>query len=240
MSALLWAAGLFAVGVASTRASVTFTGNGVNSATGQPLAATAVFDIVNSGTQLQLTLSNLGGTVHDKSDILTAVFFDLNGVGTLTPFSAELGTGSVLLNGPLTVGSTLGDNWEYLAGLSGIPGGPTRGIAAAGLGVFGHGNFGSHSQNVNGAPYGIINGTGADGNDHIPGMQLENNSMVFTLSGLSAGFNLSAVSNVEFQYGTTLAPSEPLVVAMVVPEPSALALLALGSAAVCLFRRPQK
>jgi hypothetical protein len=237
MSALLWAAGLLAVEVASARASVTFTGSGTNVATGQLLAATATFDSISGGTQLQLTLSNLGGAVHDKSDILTGVFFDLNGVGTMTPVSALLNSGSVLLNGPLSSGDSLGDNWEYLANLSGVPGNPTRGIAAAGLGIFSKGNFGSRGQNLQGADYGLINGTGASGNDHIPGMQLENNSMVFTLGGLPAGFSLSAVSDVEFQYGTTLAPSEPMLVARVVPEPSALALLALGG--VAFFRRPR-
>jgi hypothetical protein len=122
--------------------------------------------------------------------------------------------------------------------LSGIPGGPTRGISAAGLGVFGKGNFGSEGQNLQGADYGIINGTGASGNDHIPVTQFVNNSMVFVLGGLPAGFTLGTLNDVEFQYGTTLAPSEPMLVAMMqVPEPSTLALLALGGLA--LFRRPQ-
>ena len=79
--------------------------------------------------------------------------------------------------------------------------------------------------------------TGASGNDHIPSTQFVDNSMVFVLGGLPSGFSLSALNDVAFQYGTTLAPSEPMLVALQVPEPSVLGLLALGL--IAFFKRPQ-
>jgi hypothetical protein len=222
----------------SAHASAVFASSGTNPATGDYLSASASFDLVK-GTQLQITLSNLGGPAYHPSDVLTAVFFDLDGTTTLTPVSAVLNTGSVLLNGPLSPNQSLGDNWEYLSNLSGIPGQPLQGIAAAGLGIFGHGNFGSHSQNLRGADFGLVNGPTEDSSGQLSNLQLENNSVVFTLDGLPADFNLGAITQVEFQYGTALSPSEPMLFAHLVPvpEPSALVLLALGSTAFLLRRR---
>ncbi|PWU15279.1 MAG: hypothetical protein C5B50_15625 [Verrucomicrobia bacterium] len=220
------------------QASVTFGGTATNSASGQLLSATATFDII-SGTNLQVTLSNLGAPVTQPSDVLECLFFNLDGAGTLAPVSAVLGTGSSVLNGPVPSGQTLGDQWEYLGGLSGTPNGANRGISGAGLGIFGSGNFGSNSQNCDGVPFGIANGIASNANGGVKDVTLEDNSMVFTLRGLPAGFSLSKINTVGFQYGTMLAPAEPLVIAhiMVVPEPTGLALLAVGLGAFIVLRR---
>lgn len=237
--ALLGAAAVLGMQTGSARASLVFTSSGTNAATGNWLSAQASFDLINHGTELQITLSNVGGQVRSTSDVLTALFFDLGGGTTLTPLSAVLSPGSTLLNGPLSSGLSLGDNWEYLNNLSNLPGQPTQGIAAAGFGVFGHGNFGSQSQNLRGADFGIVNGPVTAGNGQLANLQLESNSLIFTLGGLPANFSLSAISDVEFQYGTSLSPSEPLLVAYAVPEPTAFALLALGGSALMMLRRPR-
>jgi hypothetical protein len=222
---------------ASAEASVVYTGTGTNLASGQVLSASVEFDIL-TGNKLRITLSNLGAPVRQPSDVLTCLFFDLSGAAALTPDSAVLGFGSTLINGPLPAGQTLGDQWEYLGGLSKTPGGATRGISAAGFGLFNHGDFGSNPQNLGGITYGVINGSPAGGNGQVPTTPLENHSMVFTLRGLPTAFNLANINHVGFQYGTALAPSEPFLVPhLVVPEPSALALLALGAAAFVMRRR---
>jgi hypothetical protein len=212
-----------------------FMASGTNSATGEALAASASFDIV--GSHLEVTVSNLGAPVHAPSDILTALFFDLNGAGALTPVKAALGSGSTLLNGPLPAGTTLGDNWEYLGGLSGVPGGATRGISSTGLGLFGNGNFGANGQNVDGFGYGIINDNASGGNGHIPTTIFERNSVVFTLGGISPKFDLANVARVEFQYGTQLSPVGPMLGAHLVPEPSVVVFGGIAMGVLVVLRR---
>jgi len=232
------AAGALMIAASTLRASVIFSCTGTNSSSGQMVSATAIFNVVSNGADLQITLTNGGAPVLQPSDILACLFFDVNGVGTLTPVSAVLGAGSALVNGPIPHGQSLGDGWEYKGGLSGIANGATRGISATGLNpVFDAGNFGSNPQNLGGYDFGLINGSVAGGNGHIPDTAFENNSVVFTLSGLPVGFSLgaSSISHVGFQYGTTT--SEPLMTATAVPEPSGLALLVFGLGACIVLRR---
>ena len=120
MSVLLCAAGISVAGALSAGASVVFTASGTNSSTGQYLSASAEFKVVHHGSQLQITLSNLGAPALDESDVLTAVFFDLEGVGKLRPVSAVLNTGSMVLDAPPSWARNLGKNWEYFGGLSGF------------------------------------------------------------------------------------------------------------------------
>jgi hypothetical protein len=217
-------------------AGVTYVASGTNSVTGKALSASVTFDITNS-SELVVSLSNLGAPVRAASDILTALYFDLNGVTTLTPVSALLGPGSVLANGPTPSGTTLGDFWEYKGGLSVAPDGDTFGISSTGLNIFGPGgNFGTNSQKLDGGSYGVINGSPSGGNGQIANEPLVDNTIVFTLNGLPAGFSLRSISGVEFQYGTTLTGT-PLLTASPVPEPSALAVLGLGTAVLALRRK---
>jgi hypothetical protein len=115
-------------------------------------------------------------------------------------------------------GSTLGQQWEYLSGIS-DPYGATAGISSSGFGgIFGFGNFAANGVMVDGSAYGILsagyNGSTGDGlKNQGPYIQ---NSMTFTLSGFTG--NLSGINDVVFQYGTTLG-TEPSFSGTLVPLP---------------------
>ena len=60
---------------------ITFTGSGVDSASGNALSASATFNVV--GNDLNITLQNLGTQPGDDDPSL---YFNLNGTPALTPF----------------------------------------------------------------------------------------------------------------------------------------------------------
>jgi MYXO-CTERM domain-containing protein len=208
---------------------VTFTGSLGN------LEAEAEFTV--SGTNLIVRLTNT--SVNDclvPADLLTAVFFDISGSPVfLTPVSALLTGGSVVHNGP-NGGGNVGGEWDYADGVSGAPGGGAYGIGSAGLGIFGNGNFNGPDLEpptaVNGLNYGILS-TGdnpATGNSPLQNNPLIQDEVTFTLSGLPAGFDITRINNVWFQYGTDL--SEPNF-----PTPGTLGLLGLAGLVVARRRR---
>ncbi len=229
---------LSAVAPAAFADSVTFSAtNGTN------LSASVTFTTGPGGT-LTVQLTNSGTDVLAPADVLTGVFFNLAGV-TLTPSSAMLASGSTIIFGggancsatpvSLCAGPNVGGEWAYVSGLSGAPGGATSGISSSGLGLFGGGNFnGVNLQDpaaLDGVQYGIVSGVDnpATGNAKVTGSQaLIQNSVIFTLTGLPAGYTLAGnVSNVSFQYGTAL--TEPCIGACTpVPEPGTLALFGTG------------
>ncbi len=232
---------LLAVALATTlvgkvQGAVIFGGTITNRTDGQVLSATATFDLL-PGNELQITLSSLGSAAINPSDVLAALFFDLKGVGNLTPISAVLTPGGTLVNGPVPAGQTLGDQWQYREDLRRrAPNGASRGISAVGLSIFSSGNFGSNGQNLGGFDYGLINGSPANGNGHMPTMALVNNSITFTVGGLPENFSTSAINNVGLQYGTKL--SEPFLTTDIVPEPGALTFL--GFLSLLLIRRMRR
>jgi len=195
------------------------------------LAASVEFDI--SGTDLIVTLTNTSmADVMVPSDVLTAVFFDVGGSAlSLTPLSAIVPLGHAVFYGPTDPGNAVGGEWAYKGGLSG-PGGRAYGIGSAGFDLFGPPDLfpGSDLQpptSPNGLEYGITS-AGDDlttGNTPVTGTNaLIKNRVVFTLSGLPIGFDPAlSIHNVLFQYGTSL--SQPSF-----PEPTSLALLAMGAA----------
>ena len=201
-------------------------------------AASVTFD--TSGTNLVVTLTNTSTfDAMNPTDILTAVFFDVAGSPTLTPLSAALGSGSTVFFGP-NGGGNMGGEWAYGSGLSGAPGGAATGISSAGFGLFGNPNFGGPNLQgptaVNGIGYGITSAgdNSATGNAAVTGQfALIQNSVVFTLSGLPGGFDPStAISNVVFQYGTSL--SEP---SSKIPEPATVILLGPAALGLLIARR---
>ena len=166
-------------------------------------------DFSQSGTNLVITLTNTyAGDTLDTSHLLTAVFFDITAPLSTAGGSALIDAGSTLLYpttcspGPCTAGITnVGGEWEYLAGLAGAPGGASKGISSTGLGLFGDGNLNGANLDdptaVNGSNFGISSAgdNPATGNTGLVNDPVIQNSVVFTLSGLTAGQNYS-ISNV--------------------------------------------
>jgi hypothetical protein len=207
------------------------------------LAASAQFDV--SGTDLVITLANTStGDVMAPADVLTSVFFNVSGSPlSLTPASAIVPAGSIVLFGTTDTGNGVGGEWAYKSGLSGGPKGRSYGISSAGLNLFGPGdrfpgNNLAGPTSVGGVDYGITSpgDNPATGNSQVTGSNpLIMNSVVFHLSGLPSGFDLTRVGGVTFQYGESL--SEPSTPATVVPSPGALCALAAAGLTGLIRRR---
>ena len=190
-------------------------------------AASADFSIV--GGDLQVILTNTStADVLVPIDVLTAVFFNISGVGTLTPVSALLTSGSVVLFGP-DGGGNVGGEWRYNTGIAG-PLGATMSIQSAGYDLpASAANFnGSNLQGpvgLDGLQYGITSAGDNSGTGNTPvtgGNALIKNSVTFLLSAVNDITEFD-ISNVSFQYGTGL--TEPNVPGTVVPVPAALPII---------------
>lgn len=202
------------------------------------LGASAEF--VRSGSDLIVTLTNTGtADAIVPTDILTAVYFEVDGNPALTRTSAvvpitsdvfEIGTGTLETPGDRVVGG----EWAFLI---------TSGISSTGLGIFGPGDRfpGANLQGPDspgGVEFGII--PAADnlltGNGGITGSWMIRNAAVFTLAGFSAEPD-AAIGNVVFQYGTAL--DEPQYGGDI-PEPSSFVLAALGLIGLVVWRRRKR
>lgn len=219
---------------------------------GRQLSASATFDYSSPGL-LQVTLTNTATDLAVvPADVLTGVFFDINGGPALTPISAALDTGSTVVNASSQpAGGNVGGEWAYAQNLSGAPGNAGYGISSSGLGLFGQASFPgpnlADNTAVGGMSYGIISGIADNANPQLAGSKGKGkgkqgrpfieDTVVFTfgIAGLDwEEFSLGDISNVSFQYGTSL--TEPNI-RTVVPEPASLALVALGLGGILWRRR---
>jgi len=229
---------------------VTFTGNKVFGGDIGALQAYARFEVV--GNNLKVTLRNTLALDADRpAQILTGIYFDIEGGPTLSTLSANLLPGSTTpyYSGGLCTGGggDVGCEWAYLGAPSSLPGVSQRyGISSSGLGIFGpHHRFDTTSDLVkpaepDGLQFGILPSgwVPAGDNGGVKGTGgLIKDGVVFLLSGLPTFFDpLASISNVRFQYGTALA--EPSIyggdvegsgdVTAIVPEPSSALLLGAG------------
>lgn len=223
--------------VLPSAADVTFSGTDLGGR-----AASATFSDLGGGT-LGVRLANTAAEdVLAPDHILTAVFFNMLGAPALAPFSAVVAPGSAAFFGPTDPGGVVGGEWAFGPGA-----GFGYGISASGFGIYGGPSFpGTNLQGpaaVDGLQYGLTS-AGDDtttGNAAVTGgFALVQHAVDFQFTGLPGGFDLNDVSDVFFQYGTSL--DEPGVrafcdpeVPAATPEPCSLGLLGFG--ALGLWRR---
>jgi len=236
LKAFLCAAVLVRFMVPADSSAQSFTFSGSNAT----LKASVTFAEV--GTNLVVTLTNTStNDILQQSDILTAVFFTLAGDPALSRISATISTNSIVLFGTTDPGGVVGGEWAYKNGISGAPLGANEGISSSGFSggpTFGSGDLfpGTNLDgpaSPNGVNYGItsagdnpLTGQGAVTGSNGPLIQ---NSVVFTLAfNTNYVLTASSISQVNFQYGTALTPTDPNTPGVLVPEPGALTLAAAG------------
>lgn len=223
-------------------------------------AAPIVFEGSGGTKAARVTFENVGGSlvvrlkntsmsdVTVPSDLLTAVFFNVNGNPSLTRTSAVLGSGSTVVNDTQPAGGVVGGEWAYRKSLN-VYGGANTGLSSTGLSLFGSGDRfpGANLDGPNspdGMQYGITSAgdNPATANGGLAGTPLIDNEVVFTLGGWGLKEPTDYISNVTFHYGTSFGEGKltgkRITVVTQVPEPAAL--LLFGVAGVALRFRSRR
>jgi hypothetical protein len=204
------------------------------------LKASATF--VVSNLELVVTLSNTGTSdPRSPNEILTGVFFDIVGDPHLTPVSATVGGSSTIIGHRLPLGfnGNVAGEWAYKNGLSyiGANGIDNEGISSTKLSWFKKkdmfpGSKIKGSSPLSGAQFGITTLNDLMSNDQggIKNKALVQNTVVFVFEGLPSQFTLNDISDVNFQYGTSIKKGIDVSGLLVrqIPEPSAVSLVAVG------------
>ncbi len=237
-----------AVAVGAMARGQTVTASGPGTDPGETLDATATFTVSN--LDLIVTLSNTGTfDPVNANDVLTGIFFTLDGDLKLTPESAEVAPGSSVIDHRLPLGFSgdVGSQWAYRNDLVGAPNGTDEGISSTSLKWFGTKNLFSREKIKGfaslggGISFGITTLDDLGGHDrgNLKNQALIQNSVVFTFSGLPDGFSLSDISDVTFQYGTSVKAPDLIgdAIANGVGEPPTIALVAMSLLGVLGARR---
>ena len=210
-------------------------------------SASATFSA--SGGILTVDLSNTSlSDALVPTDILTGIFFEMVGNPLLGRISAKVpignevytgGTGAIITPGDRVVGG----EWAYENSIVAVP--PNNeGISSSGFSIFGPGDLfpGPDLEppaSPDGVQYGIT--TAGDnlltGNGGISNTGLIKSAVQFKLSGF-VGEPDAIIASAFFQYGTGLdEPGFPGFTPGDLPEPSSIALLAIGMGAIVACRR---
>ncbi len=258
LASVFVAAALFVV--ASNARAVTYTGTQTDTVKKEgTVAFKASATFVVSNLDLVVTLSNTG-TYDPRSpaDILTGVFFDLVGDPHLTPVSATVPMpgDSVIGHGlPSGFDGNVGGEWAYTNGLAYTSSeGPGEGISSTKLKWFKKkdlfpGEKIPKTSPLSGVNFGAttLEGLASNAEGAIKNVGLIQNTVVFVfdlpsnLSGLTTSTISNELSNVTFQYGTSIKSGLDIAGEMVaqVPEPNTISLVAvalLGAAALAKSR----
>lgn len=229
------------------------------SADGRSANATFTQMQVASNYYLKVVLSNTSSSLSGvPTDVLTAMFWDMNQSVGLTKVSATTLPTLILQsqysnNDPasaaLIAAGNVGSEFAYrydASGLGGIAAGQFQyGVSSSGLGVFGPGDRFDTANNLegpdspDGIQYGITSTLGLDPNhngglDHslIQGTV----TLLFNFSGnylpysSDAGF-ATLFGNIRFQFGTALGEPSISTTTIAVPAPSGAVLAGIG----CVF-----
>jgi hypothetical protein len=223
----------------------TFTARGPGDDPGETLAASATFSVSN--LDLIVTLSNT--STYDPmvaNDILTGIFFTIDGDPKLTPESAEVAPASSVVGRTMPPGFTgdVGSQWAYRNDLVGAPNGTDEGISTASLRWFGPRDLFPYEKirgigSFGGVSFGLTTLNDLPGNDRagLRNQPVIQNSVVFTFAGLPEDFSVSDISHVTFQYGTDLRAPELDAMANGVPEPPTMALVVAGILGALVARK---
>ncbi len=200
---------------------------GTSPVDGKQLSAHVVFDV--SGDTLKVTATNTGTAATVPSDVLTGVLFDLSRPESLHPMGVDFTTTAgnnkdQLLNS--AGAEPLGRHWAFSQFASPV-GGQDYGLGASGLGgTFGHANFATPGDALQGVDYGIVDGLGTRPNGGVQ-VPLVSRSLTFTLGGLAAGAAPDVIG-VRLQYGSNL--TEPFLgYGTAVPEPTMVGVIGLSA-----------
>ena len=251
---VLAAAFAIVVSMPTSALGVIYQGTGSHDEEGtiHPLSAQVEF-LVPSAGMLEVTLTNIEmDDVLVPSQVLSGVFFNLGQELALTPESAVVPLGSTVLftDPPPT---DVDGEWAYRSDISvAALGSADQGLGSSGY-AFGPGDI-IGEPNLSGplAPDGPQYGITSAGDDPLVGNatvtggeELIKNAVVFMLSGLPVGYELTGISDVWFQYGTSWdqpgfpgdPPGDPP--GSVIPEPvtAASVLLALAGLGRYVRRR---
>jgi hypothetical protein len=236
--------------VASTARAVTYTGTQTDTVKKEgTVAFKASATFVVSNLDLVVTLSNTGTyDPRSSADILTGVFFDLVGDAHLTPVSATVPMpGDSVIGHALPSGfdGNVGGEWAYANGLAYTTseGTDNEGISSTKLKWFKKkalfpGEKIPGVSPLSGVQFGVTTLEDTAGNDlgSLKNKGLIQDTVVFvfdlpsSLSGLTTSTISNDISNVTFQYGTSIKTGIDIAGEMVaqVPEPNTISLVAVG------------